>query len=135
MAGGVGDDELALVGGEEAVGDIDGDALLALGGQAVHQQGEVQFAALGAELLRVDFELTELVLEQHLGFVQQAADQRALAVVDGAGGDEAQQALVGCLVSHVWILCCVRLRSSLPSCGAPSKLRWSGRPCGWRRAR
>ena len=33
--GRVGDDELALVGGEEAVGDVDRDALLALGGQAV----------------------------------------------------------------------------------------------------
>ena len=37
----VGDDELALVGGEEAVGDVDGDALLALGRQAVDQQREV----------------------------------------------------------------------------------------------
>jgi hypothetical protein len=36
----------------------------------------------------------ELVLEQHLRVVQQAADQRALAVVDAAAGDEAQQALV-----------------------------------------
>ena len=37
----VGDDELALVGREEAVGDVDGDALLALGLQAVDQQREV----------------------------------------------------------------------------------------------
>ncbi|MNN07315.1 hypothetical protein D3C81_1201390 [compost metagenome] len=94
VAGGVGDDELALVGGEEAIGDIDGDALFALGGQAIHQQGEVEFLALGAHLFRIGFELAELVLEQHLGFVEQAADQRALAVVDAAAGDEAQQLLV-----------------------------------------
>jgi hypothetical protein len=41
VAGRVGDDELALLGGEEAVGDVDGDALLALGAQAVDEQREV----------------------------------------------------------------------------------------------
>jgi hypothetical protein len=41
VARGVGDDELALGGGEVAVGDIDGDALLALGLQAVDQQRQV----------------------------------------------------------------------------------------------
>ncbi|MCY1228785.1 hypothetical protein D9M72_411190 [compost metagenome] len=89
----VGDDELALVGGKEAVGHVDGDALFALGGQAVHQQGEVEVFALRAHLLRVGFELRQLVLEQHLRLIQQPADQRALAVVDAAAGDEAQQAL------------------------------------------
>ena len=34
----VGDDELALVGREVAVGDVDGDALLALGLEAVGEQ-------------------------------------------------------------------------------------------------
>ena len=43
MARRVGDDELALVGGEVAVGHVDGDALLALGLQAVHQQRQVHF--------------------------------------------------------------------------------------------
>ena len=45
MAGRVGDDELALVGGEEAVGDVDGDALLALGLEAVDQQREIDVVA------------------------------------------------------------------------------------------
>ncbi|MND47286.1 hypothetical protein D3C80_381790 [compost metagenome] len=63
VAGGVGDDELALVGGKEAISHIDGDALLALGAQAVDQQGEIQFVTLGAELFRVGFELAKLVLE------------------------------------------------------------------------
>jgi hypothetical protein len=44
---------LRLVGGEEAVGHVDRDALLALGGQAVDQQREVDLAALRADLLRV----------------------------------------------------------------------------------
>jgi hypothetical protein len=34
VAGAVGNDELALVSAEETVGDIDGDALFALGGEA-----------------------------------------------------------------------------------------------------
>ena len=38
VAGGVGDDELALRGREVPVGDVDRDALLALGPQAVGQQ-------------------------------------------------------------------------------------------------
>jgi len=47
----VGDDELAAIGGEEAVGDVDRDALLALGGESVDEQREVDIAALGAPLL------------------------------------------------------------------------------------
>src|SRR5262245_30231488 len=38
VARAVGDDELALVGGEVAVGDVDRDALLALGLEAVEQE-------------------------------------------------------------------------------------------------
>jgi hypothetical protein len=50
--------------------------------------------ALGADLLGVGFERRQLVLEDHLAVVEQPADQRRLAVVDRAAGDEAQQALV-----------------------------------------
>jgi hypothetical protein len=49
VARGVGDDELALGGGEVAVGDIDGDALLTLGLQAVDQQRQVDVVAGGAD--------------------------------------------------------------------------------------
>ena len=42
VAGAVGQHKAAPVGGEVAVGHIDGDALLALGAQAVGQQREVQ---------------------------------------------------------------------------------------------
>ena len=41
VAGRVGDDELAPLGGEVAVGDVDGDALLALGREAVGEEREV----------------------------------------------------------------------------------------------
>ena len=93
VARAVGDDELAPLGAEEAVGDIDRDALLALGGETVEQQRVVDRVALGAVAAAVGRERGQLVVEQALGVVQQAADQRALAVVDAAAGDEAQQAL------------------------------------------
>jgi len=91
VAGRVGDDELALVAGEEAVGDVDGDALLALRGETVDQQREVDLLALRAVAAAVAFERCELIVEDLPGFVQQAADQGRLAVVDAAAGDEPQQ--------------------------------------------
>ena len=70
---------------EEAVGDVDRDPLLALGAQPVGHRGEVGSVAVAA------VQRLELVLEDQLGVEQQAADQRRLAVVDRAGGGEAQQ--------------------------------------------
>ena len=49
VAGGVGDDEFASRGGEVAVGDVDGDSLLAFGAEAVGELGEVD----GRAALRV----------------------------------------------------------------------------------
>jgi hypothetical protein len=89
----VGDDELAPVGGEGAIGDVDRDALLALGRQSVDQKREVEVAALGADALGIGFQRGQLVLEQQLRFIQQASDQRRFSVVDAAAGDEPQQIL------------------------------------------
>ena len=75
---------------EVAVGDVDRDALLALGAQAVGEQREVERALAAAALARLR-DVLELVLEHLLGVVQQPPDQRALAVVDRAGRREAQQ--------------------------------------------
>ena len=75
----VGDDERALRRGEEAVRDVDRDALLALGAQPVGEPREV------------DLRVGHLVGHQRLGVVEQPADQRRLAVVDRAGGGEPQQ--------------------------------------------
>ena len=91
MAGRVGDDELAARGREEAVGDVDGDALLALGLQAVDQQREIDVLAGRAVRLRIALERGELVLEDLPRVGQQPADQRRLAVVHRAAGQEAQQ--------------------------------------------
>ena len=93
VAGRIGNDEAALGGGEEAVGDVDGDALLPLGLQSVDQQREVDVLALRAVALRIGFQRVQLVLEDLLRFEEQPADQRRLAVVDAAAGNEAQAAL------------------------------------------
>ena len=74
--------------------DVDRDALLALGREAVEQQREVELAAERAVAPGLDLERRELVVEDQPGLEQQAPDQRRLAVVDGAAGDEAQQALL-----------------------------------------
>ncbi len=88
MAGGVGDDELAASGGEVAVGDVDGDALLALGAEAVGEQGEIEHAGAGGALA---FDGAELVFVDAAGVVEEATDEGGFAVVDGAGGGEAEE--------------------------------------------
>ena len=89
VAGRVGDDELAARRGEVAVGHVDGDALLALGAQAVGEQREIE--AVGGEVARRLADAGELVFVDALGIVEQAADQRALAIVHAARGGEAQE--------------------------------------------
>jgi hypothetical protein len=79
VAGRVGDDVLARAGREVAVGDVDGDALLALGLQAVGEQRQIdrRLAALFDGLR----DGRELILEDGFRVVQQATDEGALAVV------------------------------------------------------
>jgi hypothetical protein len=91
----VGDDELALLGGEVAVRHVDGDALLALGREPVGEQREVDAAVVEALAL---LERGELVLEDHARVVEQAADERGLAVVHRADGDEAAELLAPVLL-------------------------------------
>jgi hypothetical protein len=84
----VGDDELAPLSGEEAVGDVDGDLLLALGRKPVEQQRKVEIPAERAVFAGFIRERAELIVEQQFCLVQQPADQGGLAVVDRAAGDE-----------------------------------------------
>ena len=85
VAGAVGEDEPPPRRRERAVGDVDRDALLALGPQAVGEQREVE--AFDRALLHVG----ELIGEDGLGVVQKPADERRLAVVDAAGRGQPQQ--------------------------------------------
>ena len=89
----IGDDELALLGREEAIGDVDRNALLALGGKPVDQQREVDILPLRADAFAVRLQLAQLILEDRLRIVQQPPDQRRLAVIDRPAGDEAQHRL------------------------------------------
>ena len=89
VTGRVGELEAAARRDERAVGDVDRDSLLALGAQAVGEQREVDVVVAAAA--RGVLDVLELVDEDLLRVVEQAADQRRLAVVDRAGGDEAQQ--------------------------------------------
>jgi hypothetical protein len=74
---------------EVAVGDVDRDALLALGPEPVGQERQVRVGVAAA--LRGLLDVLELVLEDRLRVVEEAADQGRLAVVDGAGGGEADE--------------------------------------------
>ena len=92
MARCVGDDEAPPVGREIAVRDIDRDALLALRLQAVDEQRQVDARSLRTVVMRVGGDGGELILEDALRLEQQPADQRRLAVVDTAAGDEPDDA-------------------------------------------
>jgi hypothetical protein len=75
------------------VGDVDGDALLALGPQAVGEEGQVDVVV--APPAGVGLDRGELVLENRLGVVEQPSDQGALPVVDRARGGDPQQVDLG----------------------------------------
>jgi hypothetical protein len=78
--------------------------LLALGRETIQQQREVEPSILRARHARLGLERRALVFEEQLGFPQEAPDQRALAVVDTAASDEAQQPLALELVEAVGYL-------------------------------
>ena len=91
MPGRIGDDELTQRRREIAIRDVDRDALFALRDQAVGRERQVE--RLAAPLRRV-LDGGELVGKDRARVVEQAADQRALAVVDAASGQEPQHAVV-----------------------------------------
>jgi hypothetical protein len=90
VPGAVGQDEAPSRRGEVAVGDVDRDALLALGAQPVGEQRELGARVPLAARHRLD--VGELIAHQRLGVVEQPPDQRGLAVVDRAGGGDPQHA-------------------------------------------
>ena len=92
VAWAVDDDEAARRGIEVAPGDVDGDALLALGDEAVEQQAEIGMRAAGRRVRRAIDRLALIVVEVG-GVPQQAADQRRLAVVDRSARQQVQDAV------------------------------------------
>jgi hypothetical protein len=88
----VGDDEFPPRGREIAIGDVDGDLLLALGLEPVDQQRKIKRPTpRPVRAPRVVLGAPHLVLVDELRVVEQSADQRALAVVDAAAGEKAEQ--------------------------------------------
>ena len=83
------DDEAAMRGLEIAPGDVDGDALLALGLKAVEQQAEIDLLAVLQAVLRGMDDCCALVLGDRGRIPQHPADQRRFAVVHRAAGEEA----------------------------------------------
>ena len=100
VAGRIANDELARLGGEVAPGHVDGDALLALGGQTVGQLRQVHRAGFAHP--------GNLVLQHAAAIDQQAANQGAFAVIDAAAGDKAQRGIagMGVLVFIVFLAVC-----------------------------
>ena len=94
VPGGVGDDELAVVGREIAIGHVDGDALLALGFQAIEQKGVIDVVARVAHPLAVALQGVQLVLINLLAIEKKSANQGRLAVIDGASREETEQILL-----------------------------------------
>jgi len=66
------------------MGDSDGDALLAFRLEPIDQQRQIHVLACPAVPAAVAGDGGERVLEDQLAVEQQAADQRGLAVIDGA---------------------------------------------------
>ena len=87
----VGDDELAVVGREIAVGYVNGDTLFAFGFQTVEQQGIVDVLAGISYSFAVAFEGIQLVFVQFLTVEEQTADEGGFSVVYRTGCQEAQQ--------------------------------------------
>ncbi len=93
VAGRIGDDKRAQRRGEKPVGHIDRDPLLALVLEPVEQQRKIEITTGGAKAARLALEGRELIVEDQRAFVQQAADQRRLAVIDRTASQKAQQLL------------------------------------------
>ncbi|MBA7698074.1 hypothetical protein ES703_106749 [subsurface metagenome] len=86
VAGRVDQHDVARIGAEADLRGVDGDALVALGLQRIEQERPLKgHAAPCADRL----EHFELALGQAAGFVQEAADEGGLAVIDMADDDDA----------------------------------------------
>ncbi len=90
MAGRVGDDEGAPRRRDIAVGDVDRNALFALGLEPIDEKGEVDIVAVGAVAPRVAFEGREVIVVDEALFIEKPPDEGRFAIVDGAAGDQPQ---------------------------------------------
>src|SRR5690349_18800126 len=92
-------DELALRRCEVAIGNVDGDTLLAFGSETISEIGEVDLPA--ARDVGRTFKGFNLIFHQGLRVVEESANERGLAVVYGAAGVEAKKIDGVLCVGHV----------------------------------
>ena len=86
----VSNDKAAVIRREIAVRDIDGNALLAFGHQAVQQKGIVNFSAAATDFT-VELQSFFLVGVEQLGIVKDMPDERRLSIVHTAACNKLQQ--------------------------------------------
>ena len=130
----VGDDELAMGRGGVAIGHVDGDALFALGPQAVGDEGKVDLAEAAVLARRLNG--GQLVVEELAGVEEKPADERALAVVHRSDGGEAEEvhgvrAQLGAAGRRRAGQGGHGSRNSPRACGPPSRSPRSGRRPWW----
>ena len=101
MPRGVGDDKLAVVGTEIAVGHVDSDTLLTFSLQSVQQKGIVDVLTGVAHSFAVALERIQLILIDLLAIKKQSADQGRFAIVYGASRQETQQIFLLILVQKL----------------------------------
>ncbi|MNC33035.1 hypothetical protein D3C75_814160 [compost metagenome] len=90
----VGNNKLTFFRREITVCHVDSNALLALGLQTIHQQGQIQFFTLRTVTFAVGMQGRKLIFINLASVMQQAANQRTFAVIDAAAGQETQQAFM-----------------------------------------
>ena len=91
MARCIRDNEAAAWRGDEAIGDIDGDALFPLCLQPIDQQGQIDLLARRPVPAAVARQGDGLVVQDEPCVVQQTADQGRFAIIHAPAGDEAEQ--------------------------------------------
>ena len=88
----VNEDVAALLRLEEAAGGVNGDPLCLLVLERIQQEGVLEWAGVAAAHLA---NLLQLALGQRAGLREEAADNRALAVVNMADDDDVHLGVVG----------------------------------------
>ena len=117
VAGGVDEHRVAPARGAEGdLGNVDGDVLVALGLEGVHEEGVLERHAAPAA---GSLDTLQLALRERAAVVQQAADERGLAVVYVADDDDAQGLGGGIHGTSIHIYPLARSRSNA------SSLSWS----------
>ena len=82
---------ISIYGREKAVGYINGDALLAFCLKPINQQCEVNILPHRAVFAAILRDGGERIIHNEAAIIQQAPDQRRLAVIHRTAGQEAQE--------------------------------------------